>query len=93
MKQYFRRLLKKFVNSPYLGHNSKYFQNKPTDTYFFLVKQITKIIKSKKYVQLSTKGFKSGVNKTIGHVNESIQYGELESINITAEWMDKYIYT
>ena len=70
-KQDFRKILKKFNNSPYLDYNSKQFHNKPTDDYLFLIKYITKIIKSKRHVQLSTI-FLSGVNKIIGHINKTI---------------------
>ena len=43
--QYFRKFLKKFKNSPYLGYNSKQVHNEPTESYFFLIKYITKLIK------------------------------------------------
>ena len=38
--QYFRKLLKKFKNSPDLGYKSKQVQNEPTEDYFFLTKHI-----------------------------------------------------
>ena len=41
------------------------------------------------YVQLHTKGVKSGANKIIGHVNEAIQSEKLESINATTRCADK----
>ena len=44
--QDFRKLLKKFKNSPYLGYKTKQFQNEPTESYFFLIKYITKLMKT-----------------------------------------------
>ena len=46
IQQYFRKLLKKFKNSPYLGYNIKKFYNEPTEAYFLLIKQINNLIKS-----------------------------------------------
>ena len=45
-KQDFRKFINKFENSPYLVYKSKQVNNEPTDAYLFLIKQITKIIKS-----------------------------------------------
>ena len=50
--QAFRNFLKKFKNSPYLGYKSKKVHNEATEAYFFLIKQITKLIKSKRHVRL-----------------------------------------
>ena len=46
-KQDFRKLLKKFENSPYLGYKSKQVHNEPTEFYFFLIKYIDKQIKAR----------------------------------------------
>ena len=43
--QDFRRLLKKFNNSPYLSCKIKKVHNEPTQVYFFLMKHITKVMK------------------------------------------------
>ena len=95
-KQDFRKLQKNFENPPYLGYNNKQVHNEPTEAYFFLIKNITKLIKSKSRVQLHTKFVKLGVNekighvkKTIGKVNKAIKYEELESINIMITCADK----
>ena len=47
-KQYFRKLLKKFDNSPSIGYKIKKVHNKPTEAYLLLIKQITKMIKCKR---------------------------------------------
>ena len=47
--QYFRKFLKFFKNSPYLGYTSKQVHNEPTEDYFFLIKQITKMMKIKRH--------------------------------------------
>ena len=81
-------MIKRFEHSPYLGYTSKQVHNEPTEAYFFLIKYITKKIKSEKHLQLRTRGVKLSVkgkighiNKTIGHVNKAIQYNELEGVN------------
>ena len=43
-KQYFRKLIKKFNSSPFIGFKIKQVHNEPTEAYFFLIKQITKTI-------------------------------------------------
>ena len=48
--QDFRKFLKKFNNSPYLGYKSKNIHNEPSETYIFLIKQITKLMKSERHV-------------------------------------------
>ena len=60
---------------------SKQVHNEPTEAYFFLIKHITNLIKIESHVRLRTKGVRSGVDETIGHINkkighanESIQY-------------------
>ena len=53
------------------------------------MKNITKLMKSKRHVRLRTKFVKSGVNETIGPVNGAIQYDEQESINVTITCADK----
>ena len=88
-KKDFRKLLKRFNNSSYLGYKSKHFHNELTEAYFFLIKNITKLMKIERHVRLRTKFVKSGVNETIGHVNGAIQYDELESINVTNTCADK----
>ena len=71
--QDFRKLLNKFNNTPYLGYKSKQTDIEPTEAYFFLIKDITEIIKSKRHVQFCTKGFKLGINIKIEHVNNTIK--------------------
>ena len=46
--QDFRKLLRKFNNSPYLGLKSKQVHNEPTEAYLFLIKQITKLMNNKR---------------------------------------------
>ena len=45
--QDFRKLLKRFNNSPYIDYKSKQVYNEITQTYFFLIKHISKIMKRK----------------------------------------------
>ena len=71
-KQGFREIFKKFENSLYLGYNTKQVHNEPTESYLFLIKNITKLIKNKEHVLLFTKEVKLGINKKIGRVNEAI---------------------
>ena len=79
--QYFRKLLKEFNNSPYLGYKKKQFHSEPTESYFLLIKQVYKKNKIKKHVRLLTKGVKleiegtKRVNKTIGHISNKKEYG------------------
>ena len=89
-------MLEKFENSPYLGYKSKQVHNESTETYLFLIKYITKLIKSDKHVRIHIKFVKSGVNKKIGHdnetignVHEAIQPVELKRINVTDTCADK----
>ena len=90
INQYFRKLLKEFNNSPYLGYKKKNVHNEPTEAYLFLIKQVYNLIKINNYVRLRIKIVKLDVNKKIGHVNKIIQYGitsvngkEFENINVT----------
>ena len=39
-KKYFKKLLKRFNNSSYLGSKSKQFHNELTEAHFFLIKNI-----------------------------------------------------
>ena len=93
--QDFRKLLKKFKDSPYLGYKSKQVHNGITEDYFFQIKNITKRIKSERRV--ISHFLKLGVNETIGrinikigHFNEAIQSEELDSNNETYKCRDKY---
>ena len=61
--QDFRKLLKKFNNLPYLDYKSKQVHNEPTEAYFFLIKQITKLMKSERHVRLRTTFVKLGMNE------------------------------
>ena len=95
-KQDFRKLFKKFENSPYLGYKSKQVHNEPIEVYFLLIKHITKLIKSDMNVWLPTNFFKLGinetnehVNKTIGQVNKARQSEYLEIFTIRTTWADK----
>ena len=71
--QEFRKLLKRFNNSPYLGYKSKQVHNEPTEAYLFLIKHITKLIKIKRHVRIHTNFVKLGVNEKNGHVNKEIK--------------------
>ena len=42
-----RKFLEAFNNSPYLGYRKKQVHNEPTESYFLLINQFYKIIKSK----------------------------------------------
>ena len=53
--QYFRKLIKEFNNSPYIGYKKKQVHNEPTEAYFFLVKHVFNIIQINKHVLLRTK--------------------------------------
>ena len=55
--------LKKFNNSPCLGNKQKQVYNEPTEAYLFLIKHITKQIKSKMHIRLHIKGVKLGTKK------------------------------
>ena len=92
-KQDFRKFLRKFNNSLYLCYKSKQVQNEPTEAYSFLIKHITNIIKTERHVLISTNFVKSGVNKTIGHINKVIKSEELEINNVTTMCVDKYKQT
>ena len=46
--QDFRKLIKEFRNSPYLGYNRKHVHNELTEAYVFLINHIFKPIKIKK---------------------------------------------
>ena len=94
--QEFRKFLKKFRNSIYLCYESKQVHNETTEDYFFLIKHITKVIKSKRHIIICSNFVKLGlnkkirhVNKTIGHVNEAIQSLELELNNEMTTCVDK----
>ena len=71
-KQDFRKLLNCFEHSPYIGYKSKHVYNEPTEAYLFLIKQITKLMKNEKNVQLRTNFFESDVKKNIVSVNEKM---------------------
>ena len=51
-KQDFRKLLKKFKNSPYIVYKIKQVYNEPAEAYFFLIKNITKIMKIERHIRL-----------------------------------------
>ena len=61
--QDFSKFLKKFKNSPYLIYKNKQVHNEPTEFYLFLIKQISKLIKSDQHNGLYTKGVNLGVKK------------------------------
>ena len=50
-------------------------------------------MKSERHVRIRTKFVKLGANETIGHVNEAIQYDELERIKVTNTSEDNNIQT
>ena len=92
----FRKFHEAFNNSPYLGYRKKQVHNEPTESYFFLINQFYKIIKSKKHVWIRIKAVKSDVdekkrvNKTFGLFNRPIQSeitwmndNKMENINLT----------
>ena len=60
--QYFRKLLNKFKNLPYLVYKNKQDHIEPTEAYFFLIEHISKTIKIKKHVHLRTKKVKLDAN-------------------------------
>ena len=62
--QYFRKFIKEFKNSPYLGYKKKHVHYEPTEAYIFLIKHISNPIKSNKHVRLSTKIVNSGFDGT-----------------------------
>ena len=63
-------MLKKFKISPDLGYKSKQVNIELTEDQLFLIKHITKKIKSERHIGLRTKGVKLGVNETFGHNNK-----------------------
>ena len=60
-------MLKKFKNSLYLGYKIKQVQNESNESYFFLITQITKIMKRKRHIPPNF--VKLSINVTIGHIN------------------------
>ena len=48
--QDFRKFLNKFNNAPYIGYKIKQVRNEPTEAYFFPIKNITKLMKSKRNI-------------------------------------------
>ena len=93
--QYLRKLIKEFKNLPYPGNKKKQVHNEPNESYFFLNKHVSKLIKINKNVRLRTKRVKLDINgtkyisKTIGHINEEnksvmtpMSENKLESINV-----------
>ena len=83
--QIFVDILEFFKDVPYPGYRRKQAKNKPTEAYYFLVKQNSKLLQIKKHVLLHTQIVKSEVvgtkhvNKTLEpvtkDVNETTQYG------------------
>ena len=75
-----RKLLKKFKNSLYLGYKRKKVHNELTEAYFFLINNMSKLIKIKMQVRIHNREVISDVdgtkrvNKRIVNVNEKIQY-------------------
>ena len=67
----FRKMFKKFDNPPYPCYKSEKVNNGPTEAYFFLIKQSTKLMEYKRRIR--PKFVKLGINKTIVHVNKAIQ--------------------
>ena len=61
--QDFRKLLKKFNNSPYLCYKSKQVHNKPTEAHFFQIKHFTKLMKTKRHIWIPSKLVKWGIWK------------------------------
>ena len=57
-----REFLKSFNNYPYIGYKKKQVYNEPTEACIFLIKQITKLIKSKRRVWICIKGVKLDAN-------------------------------
>ena len=90
--QDFRQLLKNFDNSLYVGYKSKQVHNEPTQAYFFLIKQITNLMKSERHFLIRTKFVKSGANETIVHVNIAIQSVELQQKQ-RKDYVHRQIYT
>ena len=45
--QDFMKLLKNFRSSPYLGYKSKQVNNEQTEYFFFVIKQINKLMKAR----------------------------------------------
>ena len=62
--QGFRDFLKEFKTSLYLGYRKKQVHNEPTESYFLLINQFYKIIKSKKHVWIRIKAVTSDVDRT-----------------------------
>ena len=60
-----RKFLKNFKNLPYLDYKSKQVHNEPTEAYLFLIKHITKLMKSDRRVWLLANFFNSSVNGKI----------------------------
>ena len=69
--QYFRNLIMELKNSPYIGYNKKQVYNEPTEAYFFIKKQVSKLNKIKRYVWLRTKRVESDVNGK-NHINKKL---------------------
>ena len=68
--QDFSKLLKNFKNSPDLGYKSKQVHNEPSESYFLLIKHITKLIKIERCVRSNFGNFV--INETIGQINKQL---------------------
>ena len=62
--QTFVEILEEFKDVYYTGYSRKKAKNQPTKSYYFLVKQISKLLKSNKQVLIRTKREKSEVVRT-----------------------------
>ena len=89
--QDFRKLLKEFLKPPYVSYKSKQVYNELTKAYLCLIKQVSKLIKSKNHIWMYTERDRSYAKKIIDHINKTIQFGnismnrkELETINLTS---------
>ena len=78
----FSKLLRNFNNWTYIGYKIKQVHNKPTEAYFFLIKKITKLMKSERGVWPNF--VKSGINEKIGRVNKTIWH-----VNTTIGYVNK----
>ena len=70
--QDFRKLLNKYKKLPQIGYKKKKVHNKPTESYLFLVKHISKLLKRNNHVLLYTQKVKLEAVGT-KHVNKKIQ--------------------
>ena len=63
----FRKMLNKFKSLTYLRYKSKPVHGEPTETRLLIIKNITKLMKIERHIQIRTNFVKSGVKTNWTH--------------------------